>query len=508
VVFFAPPIVMSHETRGPRAAIALLLVAAVAVRLALWTGLVGEDDHFLFALAHDLESGKYRFEAHHQFTRFGILAPLLATGQLTGWHPDAYPAYGFACSIGLILLTYAVGRRWFSPTVGLVAAWVAAFFPNNIHYAGAVHVDVPSSFWFLLGIYSLWPAKPGTPIERPALRGLLAGLCFAAAYLTKEAILLGLAWPAIWFWRDRSSRTRLLFAALGLAAAIGIESATYGILTGNPWHRLEAIRSGAQPEAQTFGGTLIERWLWAYPKLMLVPSGYVGLLYPLLAAALGALWLGRARGWGFLLGWWGVTAALIAWLPGTLSPPTPALSLIPRYLEPLTPPAALLIGLAFERARALRPAACAALALYVAAGVLGAWAIRRDVRAKMDPIRDALTALPRQGDTAIITDPWTAGQVSVLSRFNPGRKTFHFSTGEFDRDSTAKCYYVVYDYGIDYSSSALRYPTPDAGRLNLIRARGRRILDKSWPVPGPLRDGPWAPPRSAARRIEVYQRTW
>lgn len=427
-----------------RAPLIVLFVAAVGVRLALFTGIVGQDDHFMIALAHSMAEGDFGTTPHHMWMRLGVLVPLAITGKLTGWHPWAYPAYAFLCSLGTIALVYRIGRAWFSPQAGYAAAWVLAFFPNNIHYAGAVHVDVPSSFWFLWAIHLLWPERPGTAgTIRP--KPLLAAWCLGMAYLCKEVVVLGFVWLAIWFVLDRGSRRRLLWAGIVFGSIVLLEAACYGALTGDPIHRLHAASSGAAPDAQTGASQGLERWLWAYPRTMFLKNGYVGILFHLLVAAVAVHAARRERGWGFLLGWIAVTLALIMWFPGRLNPPTAALNVASRYLEPLAPPAALLIGLAVARSARLQPAAVAALALYVAIGAAGAWAVKRDADRAIEPLRFAARVLDRERATVVVSDRWSLGILSILARFDPSRR--------LESSPSSGAYVVDYPYGPRYSGA-------------------------------------------------------
>lgn len=400
--------------------LAVLFAAAVGVRLAMATWLVGQDDHFIIALSHEMAEGRLDPNPHHMWTRVGVLAPLALAGALTDWHPWSYAIYGFLCSLGIVALTYRIGRAWFSPQAGYAAAWVMAFFANNVHYAGAVHVDVPSSFWFLLAIHLIWPELPGVAgAIRP--KPLWAAWCLGFAYLCKEVVVLGFAWLVIWYVVDRGSRRRLLWAAIAFGAIVALECACYWAYAGDPLHRFHGISAGTAASAQTGGESAFARWTWAFPRAMFEPSGHVGILFPL---ALAAILVMRRRAPGFLLGWIGLTAALIFWMPGLSDPTRPALNVAPRYLEPLAPPAALLIGLAISRCVRLQLAAIAALALHVAAGAYGAWAIKRDADRAIDPIRHAVRVLNREGATLVVSDPWTSGQISVLSRFR--RRTVAF----------------------------------------------------------------------------------
>jgi hypothetical protein len=461
-----------------------LIGAAVAVRLALFTGLVGEDDHFIFAIAHDMATGQMKLEPHHMWTRVGMVAPMALTGILTNWHPNAYPIYGFACSIGTVVLAWALGRAWFSPAAGLVAGCALAFYPNNIIYAGAVHVDVPSAFWFALAIFLLWPKRPGEPHAVGTGRALAAGLCLGVAYLTKEMMLLGLPWLLIWFWRDPTSRRRLLWAAAGLALVVAGEAAAYTALGVGPLHRIHSILPGTTPESITASYSPLYRWTIGYPRLMFRPNATVGVFYPLTALAVIGLLAARIRGWGFLFGWWAVTAAFIIWTPGTRWPPMPVLNITARYLEALALPAALLIGLAVTHWKRV---GVAALVAGSAAGILGAWKVHHDIRMRIDPLREALPAVA--SSRVVHTDFWSASQRHVLNRMAPQPE---FRSAEDHAGPDAGL--VVYSYGVRYE----RFIFKDAPARDIEAIQRRAAPVSRRDVPG----------RDQAESVAIYRGPW
>lgn len=74
-----------------------------------------------------------------------------------------------------------VGRRWFGPTAGLVAAWLVATSDFHASYSRAALTDVPVSLFILWGTYFTWQA-----IQTGQRRSLILGAVFTAlAWWTK-----------------------------------------------------------------------------------------------------------------------------------------------------------------------------------------------------------------------------------------------------------------------------------------------------------------------------------
>src|SRR5579872_7438463 len=116
------------QTAGGRGIVwklgALLLVALV-IRLAYFTGLALGDDVFYStqALAW-AESGSWPPEPHHWHTRLGIVAPAALAVRLLGPCPAAFILWPLVASVAAVLVCFLVARD----LIGRRAAWLAAAF--------------------------------------------------------------------------------------------------------------------------------------------------------------------------------------------------------------------------------------------------------------------------------------------------------------------------------------------------------------------------------------------
>ncbi len=121
--------------------------------------------------------------------------------------------------IGALWLTFLIGRRLFSSTVGLVAATALAFSPGHIHASGVFKPDAPLVLAVLLAFYwSLAAARRPSPTSY-GLAG--AGVTLAmSTKLTGGLIALPLALVSLL--RCRREPRRLLWLALAGGVALAL----------------------------------------------------------------------------------------------------------------------------------------------------------------------------------------------------------------------------------------------------------------------------------------------
>jgi 4-amino-4-deoxy-L-arabinose transferase-like glycosyltransferase len=125
-------------------------------------------------------------------------------GWLGGQHPPLVPlVYGFAMRIlgpdlllmrliatgvtaGAVMLTYRLGRVWFDPRTGLVAALLLVAMPCCLRMGTAVLTDMPVTFFFLLGLSLVHRL----PQSRSVLLAASAGLAIGLGLVSKYTMLL------------------------------------------------------------------------------------------------------------------------------------------------------------------------------------------------------------------------------------------------------------------------------------------------------------------------------
>ena len=133
-------------------------------------------------------------------------------GNPTAFEPIGYPAFlallyklfgvrivfpklaNVVLSLGIIILTYLIGKRLFNKNVGVLAAALIAFSPRNITYTSVLCTEIYFTFFLLLALYLLLEYRT-SKWSGPVI-GILCGILA----LTKPANLLfpGVLFLLIW----------------------------------------------------------------------------------------------------------------------------------------------------------------------------------------------------------------------------------------------------------------------------------------------------------------------
>jgi 4-amino-4-deoxy-L-arabinose transferase-like glycosyltransferase len=217
--------------RRNRAALAALLLAAAAVRLA-----------WVFAVDVDPRSG-----FHLDMTWYDLAAQRLLQGALlrgpdgtpTAFWPPGYPlllagAYALfgshlavakllnvALAVATCGFTYALAARLFGARAGLCAAAILAFLPDHVWYTPLLLSEVAFTALVaaLLWLFCVWSERGA---EGP--RWIAFGALVGAATLVRGTAALFLAVPfAAWWLAERRARPalrRTLAASLGMLAVV------------------------------------------------------------------------------------------------------------------------------------------------------------------------------------------------------------------------------------------------------------------------------------------------
>ena len=91
-----------------------------------------------------------------------------------------------------------VGRRWFGPSAGIVAAWLVAASDFHASYSRAALTDVPVCLFMLWAVYFLWQALQTGTRRDILLAGLFTGLAWWTKYNGWLPLAIGLSGGAAW----------------------------------------------------------------------------------------------------------------------------------------------------------------------------------------------------------------------------------------------------------------------------------------------------------------------
>ncbi len=227
-----------------RGILALILVCAFSLRAAyafLWNAelpdLPNFDGHWYNRVARDLLEGK------------GMRS---IEGNPTAFFPPGYPAilalfYGIFgktlivarllnCALATLtcVLTYAIGKKIYGARIGLIAAAILAFLPDDIGYASLTlsEATFSAAFTACIWLFQRWNCE-----NAPLVRWLVFGVLLGLAALIRGVALFWASVPALIWWLQPSTR-RLGYSRTALIG-LGL------VITIAPWTIRNQIQLGA-----------------------------------------------------------------------------------------------------------------------------------------------------------------------------------------------------------------------------------------------------------------------
>jgi 4-amino-4-deoxy-L-arabinose transferase-like glycosyltransferase len=324
----------------------ILLVSALTCLAGLGRPAISDSDEAFYAEAGremvetgDLLTPQYNYA--NRFQKPVLYYWLVAAGfALTGVN-EAAARWGAAASgIGLALIAWFCGRRWFDPETGLVAGFILATSLGCVAIARLALPDLPLTFFISLSVASALCGlfEPSTACTRAMI---VSGAAAGAAVLTKGPIGLIIPMMIVGTLTVIERRWRAL-RPLPLAVATGIFA-----LIAAPWFVAMTRAHGTAYLDSFFVGDNLERFAtdrfneprpaWFYLPVIL------GGMLPW--SPLFALWIEPA--WRFARQRRKPAAAyvrLLAWSVLPLLVFTVSVGKQPRYILPMLPPLAIALS--------------------------------------------------------------------------------------------------------------------------------------------------------------------
>ncbi len=226
----------------------LLLVFTVLESLSKYRGVgVSDAGNYIYA-AHDLCNGRIPVIQNFYANRIGTTV-LFAAGMK--FFSLSILQLTYVSTVVLILLQIFVYRvvSVYNRVIALFAVSLLGLSNIMLTSATSVMSDMPSTlmsnapvlvyFWFT----TRWS---NGDLKQTKLPGLVAGLLFVAALLTKESVVFFLPLLVYLAYRDRNTEKMVFWRMMAVTIFAGavIIGAWYAWKTGNPFYRLEAVNSG------------------------------------------------------------------------------------------------------------------------------------------------------------------------------------------------------------------------------------------------------------------------
>ena len=213
-----------------RPALAVFAVALAIRLVALWGARDAQPvlDEETYALrAEALLDGRGFLGSYQSWVRHDARRPAELPQYPGAWQPPGYTAFAAAAlalggrsllavklaqvllGAASVLLVMALGRAWFGGRAGLVAAWLAAVYPNLVAFTHYLWSETLYTFLLLAALLAL-SRRPGPPGPRAAA---LAGALLGLAALTRAAIVAFLPLLSLWLCWAHRRQLRAAFTA-------------------------------------------------------------------------------------------------------------------------------------------------------------------------------------------------------------------------------------------------------------------------------------------------------
>jgi len=371
-----------------------LLLLAAGLRLVFFTGLLASDDTAYASNAIALHDGSFSL-GDMTTMRVALNAAAAVSFALLGMSEFSLGVPALIASLLTLPVVYAIAHLLGGRNAAVIAGLLYALSPLNILNSSSLLPEVPMGFCVALAFLLFLLGFRTSAVGKAFALGLLSGAAIGLGYLVKEpaALVVGAFALGGLIKLAQGDRSAWLYAlpVCGFAAIFAAETAVHFALTGELLHRFRGIalyqgeavlRSEQERRLQSF---------WLYPRNMFLVLNQVGLLFYLLVSV-GVIALLRRWQTPLLVVLWLLIPFLYLEFGSTSLTSYNPLPKQPRYLDPLTAPATILLGLWLTQYLRSRNARAAGLAW----GLLGLYAITSpaftaisfiDRQASIQPIR-------------------------------------------------------------------------------------------------------------------------
>ncbi|MHA1864828.1 MAG: glycosyltransferase family 39 protein [Candidatus Thorarchaeota archaeon] len=306
--------ILSSKTAKYLIPLIVIIVIGLVIRIALMTGpSTSHDGARMTDLAYKFLIGDLDLVNEGTFGfRFFAYLPISLSIMLFGLNDFSIILPNLILSLATIVLAYKI-THFIMPReeVALLSAFLIAIFPLEILFSTNLTLDVASSFFISMSLYSVLYISKGemedTPQQRMNLSYLLLGVFVGIAFEIREMSIMILPFLAVLFLYDLYKGTltkkkvllKYVIMAVGFTSMIGVELIYCFLLTGYPLLRYWFYFGfGWGPEGMAgsvdFGYVGIREGVTSlsiYPEVMIYPDLLVGYSFYILIFALVILFL-------------------------------------------------------------------------------------------------------------------------------------------------------------------------------------------------------------------------
>jgi 4-amino-4-deoxy-L-arabinose transferase-like glycosyltransferase len=289
------------------ALLCLILLLALGLRIAHYTGPIGSDDHDYYLAAYNIYSGEYEASDSYFKNRFAMILPIAASYAVFGTNEYAAAAWPMLSALGAVIICFLLGRRLLNPQAGLLGGLLLAFYPLDIHYSGLILPDIPLSF--LMGASVLVFLAAHQARKYSPLLFFLSGLLMAIAYSCRSMSVILLPFFGLYILLfERKWRFTYLLFVVGFLSFLSVEGFYYHLNGLSPLHNI-LLNKEAAVQVNSSGECSTSQLY--YPQTIARNVSVFGLYFFLFLPSFAFAFIKRERGALILALWAGLLLAVL-----------------------------------------------------------------------------------------------------------------------------------------------------------------------------------------------------
>lgn len=168
----------------------IIVLFGLCLRLAFFVGLAWSDDPGYVSDAYRVMNGEFFLGKYLPALRVGIIYPIALCFKIFGINNFSAALYPLLCSLGMIIVTYYLGKILLNERVGLLSAFFVSIFPIDIQCGTWPMPDEPLAFLSSLSILLFLLSEKDNDKFKKRLLYFFSGVTIGLSYLTNISGLI------------------------------------------------------------------------------------------------------------------------------------------------------------------------------------------------------------------------------------------------------------------------------------------------------------------------------
>jgi hypothetical protein len=326
--------------------LAMLLLFAVALRLAFFNGFFGSDDLVYLTRSMEIAQGTWTSANYNGSLRYGYNIPAAFFIYVFGLSRFAANAWTLLCSLAEVGVVYVFAARFLDRRAAIFAAIVIATIPLHIALSTRIHADAVLALFLTLSFVLFYAAEQSGSRRLYVATGLSLGMIFWVKELAVITLLAFATYPLI---LGRLKREWAWVIGGGLIMLVG-HLILMKIVADDPLHLIKTVLGQLQTGISSDGYDDSPEYYFRYLFLD-IRHTWIAPFLAAIAIALPLLIMGRRRNAGAMsfVAWWLIgLLVVLSFMPVSFSPLRLAMKQS-NYLNLFLAPIALLSGTLLAR---------------------------------------------------------------------------------------------------------------------------------------------------------------